>query len=400
MAKRLAIPSKELQLYVVGPKAGFKASRVQRLSLNTDIPSTTIDELGNSSHVGDVKDTPNVTLTFSALDVGIKIFSALTGTSATAYPALGVDAVNLGQLDAIIYVKSDTVSDYVKSAHARKLQIRDYTFSYTVDGESTEDYTAVGSTKRWFSKDVVLDPFTTGTSFTLTQTPIVLKNGNYALSVIVDGAYLDEVSTAPAAGAGTYRLNGVNNKTLTLGDAAVSQVLVVYQADPAGSNWTDVADVLLPAAIRGKDATVTIAANAIKRIQSVTINGTLNVQPVRELGNREIIGYQRQVPEVTGTITVMDTDVELISLLQYGVVASGTEYAPGEGCLTGTSIELKVELLDPCDTTAPYTVLKTVYLDNIGIVGDSYTSNVNQNATQTFNFKSLTGHCVVYSGAK
>jgi hypothetical protein len=397
MEKRLAIPSKELQLYVVGPKAGFKASRVQRMSLNTDIPNNTIDELGNSAHVGTVKDTPNVTLTFSALDVGIKIFSALTGTSATAYPGAGVDAVNLSQMDAILYVKSDTVSDYVKSAHARRLQIRDYTFSYTVDGESTEDYTAVGSEKRWFSKDVKVDTFTTGTSFTLNETPIALKNGNYALSVIADGVWLTETTSVPTDG--YYRLNGALNKTLTLGTAAASQVVVVYQADPAGSNWADVSDTLLPTAIKGKDVAVTIAANSISRVQSVTINGTLNAQPVRELGNRAILGYQRQVPEVTGTITVMDTDTELISLLQYGVTASGTEYAPGEGC-TQTAVELKVELRDPCDDTSPYTVLKTVYLDSIGIVGDSYTSNVNQNATQTFNFKSNTGHCVVYSGAK
>jgi hypothetical protein len=397
MARRLAIPSKELQLYIVGPKAGFKASRVQRLSLNTDIPSTTIDELGSASHVGDVKDTPNITLTFSAMDVGIKIFSVMTGTSWTAFPGAGVDAVNLGEIDAIIFVKDASLTDYVKSAHAKRLQIRDYAFSYSVDGESTEDYTAIGSEKRWFTNDVKVDTFTTGTSFTLTETPIVLKNGNYGLSVIADGAYLTETAAVPAAG--EYRLNGVNNKTLTLGTAAASQVLAVYQAAPAGSNWADVSDPLMPAAIRGKDALVTIAANGITRIQSVTINGTLNVQPVRELGSRNIIGYQRQVPEVTGNITVLDTDTELISLLQYGVTISGTEYAPGEGCVTGSAISLKVELQDPCDTTSPITVLKTVYLDSIGVVGDSYTSNVNQNATQTFNFKSLTGHCVVYSGA-
>lgn len=391
---RLAIPSKEVQLHLVGPTGQFKASRVQRLTLNTDIPSTTIDELGNASHVGDSRDTPNVTLTFSAFDVGVKAFAVLTGT-ADPYPAAGVDIVELQEIDAIIFIKSATTSDYVKSAHAKRLQIRDFTFTYSVDGESTEDYTAIGSEKRWFTKDVVVDRITTGTtSFALTQTPLVLKNGNYLLSVILDGVYLDEVTGTPATG--QYSVSGT---TVTTADTRTSAFVAVYQADPAGTNWADVSDATLPIAIRGKDVDVTIAANAINRVQSVTINGTLNAQPVREMGSRVIIGYQRQVPEVTGTISVLDTDAELISLLQYGVTASGTEYAPGEGCVT-SGVALQIELVDPCDETVPYTIKKTVYLDNIVVTGDSYTSNVNQNAVQTFNFKSSTAHCVLYSGAK
>ena len=108
MAKRLAIPSKELQLHIIGKRGSAKASRVQRLTLNTDIPSTTIDEIGSSSHVGDVKDIPNITLTFSAFDVGINVFAALTGTDPDAYPGAGVDIQSVTDIDGIIYIKSDT----------------------------------------------------------------------------------------------------------------------------------------------------------------------------------------------------------------------------------------------------------------------------------------------------
>lgn len=396
MAKRLAIPSKELQLHIVGPRDTFKASRVQRLSLNTDIPSTTVDELGSASHVGDVRDVPNVTLTFSAMDVGIKIFATLTGTDATSYPGAGVDIVNLKSIDAILFVKDPSISDYVKSAHAKRLQIRDFTFNYTADGESTEDYTAVGSQKKWFTNEVQVDKFITGTTtFTLTQTPVQLKNGDYLLSVIMDGNYLVETTDASPA-AGYYYVSGTS---LTTGDSMVSYMQAVYQVAAASPTWADVSDPLLATAVRGKDVGVVIAANSIPRVQSVTINGTLNSQQVRELGNRAIVGYQTQVPEVTGTISVLDTDNELISLLQYGVLTSGTEYAPGEGCATALA-SLEIKLYDPCDETAPITVLKTVYLDQIVVTGDSYTGTVNQNTTVTYNFKSSTGHCVVYSGAR
>lgn len=397
MATRLAVPSKELQLKIVGPREAFAASRVQSLTLSSNQPSTTVDELGNPLHVGEVKDTPEVSLTFSAFDVGIKIFAALTGTDPTAYPGAGVGISNLGEIDAVLYTKDPDVSDYIKTISGRRLQIKDFKFDYTVDGESKEDYTATGSERRYLKYDVVVDRLTVaGTSQTLTQTPIQLKNGNYAISVILGGEYLTEVTGAPATG--EYRLVGT---TLTTGDAMSGQVLVVYHANPAGLNWTDIGDASLPVAIKGRDVDVTIAANGISRVQSVSINGNLNTTPVKELGTRVVVGYQSQVPTVEGTITVLDTDTDLISLLTDGVIAvsGGTvEWGPGDECVV-SGLALKIELGDPCDTDGAITVLKTVYIPDITIVGDSYTSNVNNNATQTFNFKSVMGNLTVYSGA-
>jgi len=396
MAKRLAIPSKDLQLKIVGPRDSFAASRVQRLTLSSTQPSETKDELGNPQHVGETKDIPEVTLSFSAFDVGIKIFSALTGTDPASYPGAGVDISNLGEVDAILYVKDNDVADYVKSISGRRLQVRDFALNYTVDGDSTEDYTAIGSERRYLKYDVVVDKFTVGTtSFTLSQTPIQLKNGFYGITVTLDGDYLEEVSGAPATG--EYQIVGT---TLTTGDTRSAQVLAVYHADPAGLNWTDIGDDSMPVAIRGRDVDITISTNSIPRVQSVAINGNMNVTPVKQLGSKNVVGYQRQVPTVEGTITVLDTDTELIELLTAGVIGSGAgvEWSPGEAC-EDIDLELIIELSDPCDTETPFTVLKTVRIPSFTIVGDSYTSNVNNNATQTFNFKSLDAQCIIYSGA-
>ena len=394
MAQRLAVPSKELQLHVVGPRDTFKASRVQRVSFSTEIPSEDKDELGNPQHIGTVKDTPNVTVTFSAFDVGIKIFAALTGVDANAYPGAGVDISALGEVDMILFVKDQSANDYVKSIHGKRLQIRDFTFNYQVDGDSTEDYTAIGSERRYLKYDVVVDKFVAGTtSFSLSQTPIQLKNGRKALSVTLDGEYLDEVSGAPAVG--QYRVVGT---TLTTGDTRTAQVLAVYHSNPAGLNWSDVSDGSMPAAIRGKDVKIEILANSINRVQSVNINGNLNVQAVKELGNRAVVGYQRQVATVEGTITVLDTDTDLISLLTEGTVGSGVEWMPGEGC-ADVELSLTITLVDPCDDDGDPTVLKTLHIPSITITSDGYTSNVNNNASQTFNFKSLTAELIVYSGA-
>lgn len=396
MAKRLAIPSKELQVAVVGPKNWLKLPRVQRVSLDTTKNSTDVDELGNPRHAGTSSDLPETTVSFSAFDVGIKIFSVLTGTDWSSYPANGVDISNLGEADVILYVKDQSVADYAKSAHGQRLQIREFTFTYNVDGESTEDYTLVGSKKRWFKYDVVVDRFTSGTTtFNLTQTPLQLKNGNYLLSVILDGQYLKEVSGAPSAG--EYSVSGT---TLTTGTSRTSQVIAVYHANPSGNNWTDINDTTMPAVIRGQDVKIVISAEDIPRVQSITINGNLRPEPVREMGARSVIGYQRQVPTVEGTISVLDTDLELISLLTTGSISSpDNEFSTDEITCTTSGVSLKIELVDPCDTTEPLTVLKTVYIPNITIVGDSFTTNVNGNATQNFNFRSATAECIIYSGA-
>jgi hypothetical protein len=396
MAKRLAIPSEHVELRLVGYYDSAFISRVQKLNMNNDVPVNDVFELGNHLVAGQSVDTPSVTLTFSVFDTSIKTFAVLTGTNPIAYPAIGVDISSLSEADAVIYIKDPDINDYVKSAHAKRLQVRDFSFSYSVDGESTEDYTLIGSEKRWFKNDVIVDRFTVGTtSFTLTQTPVALKNGNNAISVILDGEYLTEVLVAPATG--QYRLVGT---TLTTGDSMSAKVIVVYQANPAGTNWTDISDTVPPAAIKGRDVDIFIAANSIPRIQSITINGNLNVQPVKELGTRPLVGYQSQVPSVEGTITVLDTDTELMDLLLNGSINSGdTEFLVGDNC-PPSGISLEIELVDPCDGSAPYTILKTVYIPEILVTGDSWASTINQNATQTFPFKSVDGQCLVYSGSR
>ena len=395
MAKRLAIASKELELRIVGSFDSFFASRIQRLSLNTDIPTTQIDELGNSQHAGTVTDIPAITLTFSAFDVGINIFATLTGYDPDAYPAAGVDIGNLGEVDAILYVKDANLMNYAKSAHAKRLQIRDFTYNYSVDGESTEEYTAVGSEKRWFKNQVVVDKFTSGTtSFTLSETPVTLKNGDELLSVILDGAYLTEVGSGLEDESGEYSVTGT---TLDTFDTRTAQVIAVYQVAFAGGEWSDIDDTESAVAIRGKNVQILIGVNSQERVQSVTINGAMNVQPVTEMYNENIVGYQSQVPTVEGTVTVLDTDTELIDLLTTGSEASGdTEFELAGSCAV-SGLALEIKLYDPCDTA---TVLKTVYVSSFRVVGDSYTANVNENAVQTFNWQSTDAELLVYSGAR
>lgn len=407
MAKRLAIPSKEVALRIIGARDYFTASRIQNTSIDTDIPTTDIDELGNPQHVGTVKDLPTISLTFSAFDVGIKIISALSGTDPTSYPAGGVDVSQLAEIDVIYYIKDTNVAEYVKALHAKRLQIESFTYSYSVDGEATEDYTAAGSEKRWFKNTVITQKETTGgpTTFSgvLTYVPAQLRNNNYLLSVIVDGDYLEEGSSVTA---GFYVVSGPTNQSIVLhaDDTMDNQILFVYQTASGGDTWTDVSDSIMPPAIRGKNIPIYIgisgSATSIPRVQSVDINGSMNTQEVKEMGTANIVGYQSQVPTVEGTLTVLDTDVELIDLLTYGSINSGeTEFQPGV-VKSGGDMTLEIRLMDPEVTTASGKILKTVYIPDVEIQGDSYSVTVNDNASQEFRWRSATAQCLVYSGSR
>jgi len=61
------------------------------------------------------------------------------------------------------------------------------------------------------------------------ETPEILKNGNYCISVILDGTYLTEVAAAPATG--EYAVSGTDVSFAGSG----TTLMVTYKAAPAGT---------------------------------------------------------------------------------------------------------------------------------------------------------------------
>jgi hypothetical protein len=144
----------------------------------------------------------------------------------------------------------------------------------------------------------------------------------------------------------------------------------------------------MPAAIRGLDVPVELLANGIDRVQSVTLNGTFNPETVREMGNRDVVGYQLQVPSVTGTVTVLDTDTELVSLFTTGELSpADTEFQASEYTASGISLDIKLQ--DPEDN-----------VPTVIVTSDGFTSNVNANAQQTFDIKSADGDLQIFEGER
>lgn len=387
MTKKVAIPYKDIKLRIVGPLADFYAHRVQRLDIPANLPNTTINELGNPRHAGIVTDIPEVTATFQAFDVSHKIFAILTGSSVNAYPPSGVDVSELGFIDLIGYVKGTT--DILKCVHAKYMRITDFTFTYAVGGESTEEYTCAGSEKRYLANDVIVDSGYLNVSgeLSLTYAPNQLKNNNYLLSLILDGEWKTE---------GTEFSVAVQKITVS-GGGASNYVLAVYHTLSGVMPWSDISDATVPAAIRGKNVPMMIDVEHMYRVQSVTIRGTFPNTKIVEMGNISIVGYVVDPPDISGDITVLDTDNEIVALLTTGSKSDADGYGEfGVDEYEERTLGLQVQLKDPADNT---TIKKTIKIPAMRITSDGTTANVGGQLTQTFAFMSNDAQCIVYSGA-
>jgi len=396
VSKRIAVPYKDVKLRIVGPKADFYAYRVQRLDIPVTLPNTTINELGNPGHAGIVTDLPEVTATFQAFDVSHKIFAILCGEDVETYPVAGVDVSELGYVDLIGYIKEATVAEMLKCIHAKYMRITDFTFTYTVDGESTEEYSCAGSEKRYFANDVVVDSgyLDVNGQMVLSYSPNQLKNSDYLLSFIVEGDWKEE-STFAALESDKYYVSGT---TVTLsGGSASDYALAVYHTQSGVLAWTNISDSTVPAAIRGKNIPVTIDVEHMYRVQSVTIRGTFPNTKVMEMGNTSVVGYIVDPPDISGDITVLDTDNEIVALLTTGNKDDGDGYGEyGVDEYEERTLALVVQLRDPADNT---TVQKSIKVPYMRVTSDGTTSNVGGQLTQTFSFMSNDAQCLVYSGA-
>jgi len=395
MTKRIAIPYKDVELRIVGPLADFYAYRVQRLDFPTTLPNTTINELGNDGHAGIITDIPEITATFQAFDVSHKIYSILCGTDPESYPVSGLDVSNLGYVDLIGYVRQADVAEMLKCIHLKYMRITDFTYTYTVDGESTEEYSCAGSEKRYFANDVVVDSgnLVAGVA-TLSLTPSVLKNGDYLLSFIAGSDWKNEALSVGVQIDDEYIVDGL---TVTLSGGTTEAYLAVYHTASGTLAFDRISDSTVPAAIRGKNVDVSIGVADMYRVQSVTIRGTFPNTKVVEMGNTSIVGYIVDPPDVSGDITVLDTDNEIVSLLTTGNIVDADGYGEfGVDEYEERTLALTVQLLDPSDNT---TIQKTVQIPYMRITSDGTTSNVGGQLTQTFSFMSNDAQCVVYSGA-
>lgn len=393
MAKRARVHSRDVQLQIATPKGKFAAARVQRLDFPWSANVTNIDELGRKLHVGTTTDIPDVTVTFEAFDVSHNTFAYLTGYTPATFPASGVSITEFKSVDAIGQIRDTSSTNIVNAIYVKRGIITGMDATFGVRDNSTVSYTMNANSKKELKQPVYYEAWTASgaqANFGLSKTPTYLtRTSGYIIN-----AYMTDVS----AGTGSY-LNNVTDYTV-----AGSNVSLVSAAEDGDILWVtycsnvtnepfDTLDNTAPAAIQGKYVPLSISVNNIPRVQSASLRAAMTSESILELGGLGIpVGVEVGIPDVTGDISVLKTDNDLLAILEdvsNTTVEHDLEFAKN-------TLPLKIQLKDPAN---PSRVVLTYYVPSITITSEGDDSSVNQSMNETFSWNSTTGELYVASGA-
>jgi hypothetical protein len=355
------------------------------------LPTTSIDELGRKLHVGTTSEIPTVTVTMEAFDSSHNTYSYLTGYTPATFPASGASVTELKNIDVIGPIRDGSTLKVVNALYVKRGIVTGIDASFGVRANSTVTYTVQSNSKKELKDPVYYDNFTIGSGTSaqaLSQTPAWLtRSSGYILDAYRTGSdgstnYLEEGTDFTVSG---------NVITFTgTGTSASDTIWVTYAANVTTQVFQPLDDVA-PAAIQGKYVPVTISLSSIPRVQSATIRVAFDAEQILEMGNVNPVGYEIGIPDVTGDITVLKTDNDLMNLLTgqaINTVETDMNYAL-------TNLPLKIQLRDPRDTNK---VLLTYYVPSITITAESDTDTVNQSINETFSWQSTTGELIIASG--
>lgn len=394
MAQRARVHSRDLQPQVAAPKGLFAAARVQRFDWPMNIPTTYVDELGRKLHVGATQEIPEVTVTMEAFDVSHSTFSYLTGYTPNTFPLSGASVTDLMNVDVIGQIRDSSTLNIVNALYVRRGIVTGLDASFDVRNNSSVTYTVTSNQKKEFKQPVYYESFTivtlTGVQ-TLSNTPTYLPRTS---GYIIDAFRIASDRSNGFLNEGTdFTVTGANVNFTGTGTADGDTVWVTYCA-PATKQFNALDDVSA-VAIQGKYVPLSISVNQIPRVQTATIRASLASESILEMGGLgKPIGVEIGIPDVTGDITVLKTDNDLLGILEgyasgSGPVENDMEYAKN-------TLPLKIELKNP---TNPAQVLLTYYVPAITINSEGDSSTVNQSMEETFSWTSATGELYVLSGA-
>lgn len=392
MAKRARVHSRDLQPQIATPKMLIAAARVQRFDFPMNMPTTAIDELGRVLHVGVSKEIPDVTVTMEAFDTSHNTYSALTGYTPSTFPLSGASISEFKNVDVIGQIRDSSTKNIVNALYVKRASVTGMDATFGVRDNSTVTYTFSSNSKKEFRNPVFYENFTqavaSGTKV-LANTPLYLtRTSGYIIDAYRTGTdgttgYIDEGTDFTVTGS-TVQFTGTNVQN---GDI----IWVTYCA--SANKQFEALDNQAPAAIQGKYVPLRISVNNIKRVQSATIRVAFSSEQILEMGGLgKPVGYELGTPSVTGDISVLKTDNDLLAILEG--VSSSTVENDMEYALD--SLSLKIELLNPDNPTQ--TVL-TYYVPSFTITAEGDSDSVNQSMNETFSWESTTGELIVLSGS-
>lgn len=410
MPNRVSISYKETGIDAISLGGRYRLGRVQSVDVSTNIPNTSVREIGSDKLVGRIFDLPEVTVTVRSIDVGPRSTFILAGVD-WASAASGT-RVEMQQINYVCFaqpVKAASTDDIVRTEYIPGAKLQSFNLNYAVGSDATEEFTFGAVDRRWLKYDVVVASGNVSASgvLTLPSTARVLKDGKYVLSAFASGVgYLTPEN-----------VTGSTATTVTFDTSVVpanTKVLVTYHEDKSNQwdythEFPNVANGYTPApdqavGIRGWGAEVylvlasgtvtTGTPERIYRAQTCSIQGQFNSQKIEELGSEAAVGYSDDIPEITGTLELLQSDFRIGELLADDTAGDNwlaSELGTGEW---GLLVKVYRRGVDRT-TSEPE---KVIHIPRLDITQETANVQVQQTQRITFNFASRDNKMYVYKG--
>lgn len=388
---------------------GFVVDRIQTGGVSSlNIPDETIYELGNFSSVAVIRDIPDLSFDIESFDVSTEVEALLTGTNGTTDSTGTTYNFNSSMpVDIVSPFKSAVGAfDIVQGIAVPYLSLESVTYRFGVKASSTQAYTLRGDSIFYVRGTPKRD------ELSLVNNTLIYSYSQTALPFVYSGVtqyVLSACVVNPSTHAYRRLFFGTDFTTSTTQitllhdwfDDGYTKLRVVYGTSTANNYLSTVHQGVgvKPAAVRGKDIDVYVAASAAtpvlglwNGIQSVEVTRKVTLDADQELGNPFNVAYDYDVPEVSGTIAIRPANLTDLfdKIQQVANVPAGQIIGP----FTSQPLPIEIRISDP-DTG---TVLKSLYVPDARFTIPSVQGRVQTKQEVTFNWKSDSGSLTVYKG--
>jgi len=408
MANRVSINYRETAIDAISFAGRYRLGRVQRGDVGANLPNTPVRELGNDKLVGRIFDLPEVTATVNAFDVGARTAFVLAGVdwasvpSGTRIEAQDINYVCLAQT----FKGAGSSTDIARTLYVPGAKLERFSYNYSVGGDATEEYSFSAVDRRWLKYDVAVASGVISSSGIMTFSPAarVLRDGTYILSVFASGLGYITHENILAEGATSLQLD-------VTAVPASTPILITYHSDLSNQweytyNFPHVAPDYTPppdqpVGVRGWGVEVYLVQSGqsnqrVYRAQTCTIQGQYPNTKIQELGNEQIVGYIDDIPDITGTLDIIQSDFRVQEILSDDLSGTLDNWDPNLLGIGDWGLLVKVYRRGANRANDPE---KTLWLPQLDITQEQNQAQVQQDSRVTFNFSSRTNQCYIYKGS-
>lgn len=381
----------------------YMVTRLQTGNWDQETTDEDIEEIGNPGIVETVIDpvVPS-TVTLNTNDWGsTDLLAQLMGTEAgvdtgQTLPYDGAAAnrndwlvdeaqVKVAKVDMLVRVRNSDDLSLESSVWIPNCQIQTINWSYSVDGNATENVTLRGDTDRHFIVNYRQATVEIGTWASATTFDVTTDGANHTeLYYSVNGTIYDD-TTVTSWVTGTVTITA---PALVTGD----RIRFFFYLTSADDDFTEldtsgIGAIKAPYVVIGLgDDTFITSASKTLRLQSVDVNVNITREDIKEIGSQDLVGSPQKKQDVTIDATILEEDMENLAKIM-GVSAG--DYTTGDVDFrlqdaVGNFSDLFVKIYDDATQT---NLLKTLECTELALLSNPFTQDVGANGQYTLNFK-------------